>query len=162
MSILLDSPGTLSRMVDLEETAKRLRSLRAEHRLSRQELEESTGVKAGTLRNWEQGQFGIKGPSIVDLVRLAKFYRVSMDWLFGLVDDREVLPAGYQLVDRALVQRIRKATKLSDLQADIIKGIPYAVEIPELRSVYPPKDPRFEALADEINAKIEELRREGK
>ena len=151
--------GTLTLMVDLASTASKLRSLRAQRQLSREKIEEATGVKAGTLKNWELGQFGNKGPAAVDLARLARFYKVSTDWLFGLADDPIVLPAGHTLVDRGLVQRIRAAKTLADLADDEVpESIPYAVDIPELRSLHPPRDPQFEELREEIEEKLRQLR----
>lgn len=68
----------------LEDLPRKLRSLRAQLGLSRSEIETRTEVSAATLKDWENGKLGPRGPGLFDLLRLARFYRVSTDWLFGL------------------------------------------------------------------------------
>lgn len=61
----------------------RLRELRLEKKLTQQELSNLLGFGRTTVNEWE-----IKGnePNIDTLIRIAKFFDVSLDYLVGLED----------------------------------------------------------------------------
>lgn len=67
---------------------KRLISLRAEKKISQIELAESINVSRQTLSKWENG---IIMPDAANLVALATYFDVSVDYLLGLCD-RETSP----------------------------------------------------------------------
>lgn len=81
-----------------EEIASRLTEVRTKRGLTREDVEKATGVPARTLRGWERGN--VKQPAWM-IPRLARFYRVSCDYLlaaddsfFALIDpkvEREAL-----------------------------------------------------------------------
>lgn len=58
----------------------RLKELRLKKGLTQTELGEKVGVKQNTFTNWENGK---REPSFENLVKLADFFGVSLDWLFG-------------------------------------------------------------------------------
>ncbi|MDO3682018.1 helix-turn-helix domain-containing protein [Paenibacillus ehimensis] len=64
--------------------SKRLRECRENRRLKMTQVAEMLDFPYSTYANWETGQ---REPSSNDLARLAEFYRVSMDYLYGFKDD---------------------------------------------------------------------------
>lgn len=62
----------------------RLRDLRAEKNISQRKMAEMFSVSQGTYNNWEQGN---TQPSIEQLIELARFFGVSVDYLIGNSDD---------------------------------------------------------------------------
>ncbi|PRX71842.1 helix-turn-helix protein [Cohnella sp. SGD-V74] len=63
--------------------AERLKTCREKRKLKKTDVVELINVPYSTYANWESGA---REPSSKDLVRLADFYRVSLDYLFGLTD----------------------------------------------------------------------------
>lgn len=58
----------------------RLKELRLQHGLTQKELVELLGVKRNTYSDWENGKCK---PNYEKLEKLADFFDVSLDWLFG-------------------------------------------------------------------------------
>lgn len=145
----------------LRDFARRLRSLRALRGVTREQIQELTGLAANTIKGWEIGRFGSKGPTILDVITLARYYGVSIDWLLGFADDEIPLPPGYELADMGLVERISKVTELSQLGEEVSgpDTVVWSIPIPPLRKVFHPEDPRLQEIAEETDAKLEELRR---
>ncbi len=63
--------------------AERLKELRVDENLSTTKLGNSIGVSANTISRWERE---VRIPNIENLVALAKYFRVSADYLVGLED----------------------------------------------------------------------------
>lgn len=61
----------------------RLRELRTERKLSMKQLSQKIDTTDATISNWENG---VNEPKISYLIRLAKFFNVSSDYLLGLED----------------------------------------------------------------------------
>ena len=61
----------------------RLKELRIEKELSQSKLAEKLGVDFRTISNWENG---VRKPDIDTLVKIARFFDVSTDYLLGLVN----------------------------------------------------------------------------
>ncbi len=61
----------------------RLRELRTARQLSIQQLSQTIYNTDATISNWENG---VNEPKISYLIRLAKFFNVSSDYLLGLED----------------------------------------------------------------------------
>ena len=60
---------------------KVLRELREERKLSQTELANKLGYKSATvISNWE---LGIRTPELANLITIADFFRVSIDYLIG-------------------------------------------------------------------------------
>ena len=60
--------------------SERLKRLRKNKGLKQQEIADILGVKRNTYSDWENGK---TEPSFGNLVKLADFFDVSLDWLFG-------------------------------------------------------------------------------
>ena len=58
----------------------RLKELRLQHGFSQEELVEQIGVKRNTYSDWETGKCK---PNYEKLEKIADFFGVSLDWLFG-------------------------------------------------------------------------------
>ena len=62
---------------------ERLRELREDRDLSQREIAELLNCTQTAYGKWENGKRDIK---IDDLIKLAKFYNVSLDYLAGITD----------------------------------------------------------------------------
>ena len=63
----------------------RIRELRKSHSLSQVELARELHVSKQTISNWENNNIP---PSVDTLVRIAKFFQVSTDYLLGRSEER--------------------------------------------------------------------------
>lgn len=61
----------------------RLKKLRQEKNLTQKELADKLNEKQSTISHWEQGK---QEPSMQQLYNMAKFFDVSIDYLFGILD----------------------------------------------------------------------------
>jgi len=66
----------------------RLLELRTEKELSQRQMAKALNVSQGTYNNWENSN---TQPSIEQLVALAEFFGVSVDYLIGNADDLGVI-----------------------------------------------------------------------
>ena len=58
----------------------RLKELRLQHGFSQEELAEQIGIKQNSYSDWETGKCK---PNYEKLEKIADFFGVSLDWLFG-------------------------------------------------------------------------------
>lgn len=63
--------------------AERLKELRQEHKIGQVELSKQVGVSKGVISLWENG---LREPGMFNLIALAKYFGVSVDFLVGLDD----------------------------------------------------------------------------
>ena len=63
--------------------AIRLKELRSEKQVGQTELAKAIGVSNGTISLWENG---LREPTLTNLLALAKYFKVSLDYLVGLED----------------------------------------------------------------------------
>lgn len=68
---------------NMEKFAERLKELRTEEGLSIQGLSKATKIGVASIYCWENCQADVKG---TQLVILAKFFDVTIDYLIGLED----------------------------------------------------------------------------
>lgn len=59
---------------------KSLKDIRESEKLTQSKLAEKTGISQQSISRWESGQ---RFPNILDLVKLAEFYKISIDELIG-------------------------------------------------------------------------------
>lgn len=70
----------------MEILAKRLRGLREEKGLTQKDLAQTLGLNSkSTITNYEQNT---RDPDYETLIKIAKFFEVSIDYLLGLTDKR--------------------------------------------------------------------------
>lgn len=62
---------------------ERLKELRLEKKLSKQQLAKEIGVSDVAISRWENNK---RVPNIINLYALAEFFNVSSDYLIGLED----------------------------------------------------------------------------
>ena len=60
--------------------AERLKELRLEKELGQEELAKALGLSHGIISLWENG---LREPKLSNLIALAKFFEVSLDYLVG-------------------------------------------------------------------------------
>lgn len=63
--------------------AERLKELRGEHNIPQEKLAADLGVGNGTISLWENGK---REPKLSNLILLAQYFGVSIDYLAGLED----------------------------------------------------------------------------
>jgi len=63
--------------------AERFKELREDKKLSHRELAEALGVGNATISYWENGKYEITAEN---LIKVAKYFNVTTDWLLGLQD----------------------------------------------------------------------------
>ncbi|HGD3202506.1 TPA: helix-turn-helix domain-containing protein [Streptococcus agalactiae] len=63
---------------------KRLKSLRQESGLKPQEIAPLLGIKQNTYSDWETGK---SEPNLENVVKLAKLFKTTTDFLLGVTDD---------------------------------------------------------------------------
>ena len=63
--------------------SERLKDLRNEKRVGQVELASAIQVSKGIISLWENGQ---REPKLSNLIALAKYFQVSIDYLAGLED----------------------------------------------------------------------------
>jgi transcriptional regulator with XRE-family HTH domain len=68
--------------VEKLEKLARLRDLRNKRDLTQEEVAQKIGVSRVTYTRWE---CGLVAPSVQDLIKLADFFNVSVDYLIGRV-----------------------------------------------------------------------------
>ncbi len=66
----------------------RLFELRTERELSQRDMAKAMNISQGTYNNWENSN---TQPSIEQLIALAKFFGVSVDYLIGNTDDLGII-----------------------------------------------------------------------
>jgi transcriptional regulator with XRE-family HTH domain len=67
----------------VEKFSARLKNLREERGLSLMDLSKEVNISDSSLSRWENEKADVKG---VYLISLAKFFKVSTDYLLGLED----------------------------------------------------------------------------
>ena len=67
----------------LSKFSERFRELKKEHKLSDAKLGKLLGVSHSTVCRWENGQVDIRSE---ELIKVAQFFGVSVDYLIGLED----------------------------------------------------------------------------
>ncbi len=67
--------------------SERLRELRRERGLKQREMAEICGLK---LRSYQQYEYDESYPEVPGLVALADYFQVSLDYLMGRTDVREI------------------------------------------------------------------------
>ena len=66
-----------------ESFAERLKELRSEKNVGQVELSVKIGVSKGIISMWENG---LREPKLSNLISLAEYFGVSLDYLVGLSD----------------------------------------------------------------------------
>ena len=62
---------------------KSLKLIREGENITQSQLAKETGIKQQSISRWERGE---RLPNILDLVKLANYYKISIDELIGRVD----------------------------------------------------------------------------
>jgi len=68
----------------MEMFTERLKELRKEKGLSQSQLARETGISQAAIAYWEAGE---RLPGALAIITLAKYFKVSSDYLLGLEDE---------------------------------------------------------------------------
>lgn len=90
---------------------KRLKFLRQQHKISRDELALKLGVSYSTLAAFEQG---IREPSIKTLIQLSNMFECSIDYLVG---------NDHQFKDIISTKEVKKENSIEGTIEDFIKDL---------------------------------------
>ncbi|KGK84830.1 helix-turn-helix transcriptional regulator [Clostridium sp. HMP27] len=100
--------------------AERFKSLRLEKDLTQSQLSEELNIPRTTISSWELGR---REPDLKTIVILASFFKVSVDYLIGLIDNKnpihtdDVIKKIHNLIrDDELADFIDKLASDSNLQ----------------------------------------------
>lgn len=67
-------------------TGQRIKQLRTEAKMTQKELAEKLQLKSYTsIVGWEKGEYYPRG---LEVINMCKFFNVSADYLYGLIDKR--------------------------------------------------------------------------
>lgn len=91
--------------------AERLTSLREERGLTRKQVASEMGLALSTVAGYEQAY---RTPKFNNLPKLAKFYRVSLEYLTGQEEQRAITIKETEVTDAVLTDFILKVQKLYD------------------------------------------------
>lgn len=85
---------------------QRLKELRKEKKLLQKDVASAVNHSITCISDWERGK---REPSIDDLIRLADFFGVSIDYLVGREEDGVVIVSGNELSkdESALIDKMR-------------------------------------------------------
>ena len=98
---------------------ERIKDLRVERRLTLKELEEQTGLSSSALGSYEADD--TKDISHYALIRLAKFYGVTVDYLLGLTETKHHPNA--DLADLRLSDAMIEVLKAGRVDTALLGGI---------------------------------------
>lgn len=91
---------------------QRLKELRKEKKLLQKDVASAVNHSITCISDWERGK---REPSIDDLIRLADFFGVSIDYLVGREEDGVVIVSGNELSkdESALIDKLRRLDPLN-------------------------------------------------
>lgn len=118
--------------------AARLREQRERANLTQDALGDRVGVRQGTVSSWETDA---TEPRVSEIRSLAKILACTTDYLLGLSDAPQPMPAGHFLVDLATYEAHQARRKVR-------KGERWYAVIPDRFRIVPPRE--YAALADQL------------
>ena len=101
----------------------RIKQLREFQGKSQKEVSVDLGVSQATVSGWESG---LKTPSAKSTLRIAKYFKVSVDYLLGLTDENEGLLSeiGEEALDDELISRVKALSPEDRQKVDyFVQGI---------------------------------------
>jgi len=69
----------------MDKFCERLKELREDLNLTQDALAKATGYSQSAIAFWEKG---VKKPNFYAIIKLAEYFEVTTDYLFGLSDDK--------------------------------------------------------------------------
>jgi len=128
--------------------ATRLRQLRSAAGLNQQQLAGFARVAQTTISSWETGS---SSPDVDELVRLARHFACTTDYMVGLSDHPQPIAPDTWIVDLELVEAIR-----AEKRPEHIKSTDsWAVVVPSRHQVL--TSTQYSRLAQELAPHIERL-----
>ncbi len=109
---------------------QRIKQLRKEYNLTQQQFAELINLKNSTISLYENEK---RQPEFKTLVKIADYFNVTTDWLFGRVDNKNLLIIENEYIPKDLlsvgVEYLKLAKEMCDkkIPADDIKKIIAAI-----------------------------------
>lgn len=100
----------------------RIKKLREENNISQLELSEVLGISQQALSKWENGK---TQPDNDSLIKLANFFRVSIDYLLGISESKKVDKPYDNELEKVLFS---KAKDLTDEEKKAVIGVINAIK----------------------------------
>jgi len=110
----------------LKRLGERIVAARQRRGWTTKELAQASDQAYSNVLRWERAE-GV--PNAKGLAMVAKACGVTADWLLGTVDHETPLPAGFWIVDMALVERLRAGDLRVDDNESIGFPIPAGAEV---------------------------------
>ena len=88
--------------------AEKIKALREARNITQAELAKQLGITRNGVNSWEQGR---SMPSPAYLVELAKFFKVSTDYLFGLGEIKTINVEGLSDKDIGILTELAERLK---------------------------------------------------
>lgn len=101
----------------------RIKQLREAQGKSQKEVSVDLGVSQATVSGWESG---LKTPSAKSTLRIAKYFKVSVDYLLGLTNENEdpLSEIGEEALDDELISRVKALSPEDRQKVDyFVQGI---------------------------------------
>ncbi len=98
----------------------RLKELREDREIMSKDFAKIMNVEPSTVTNWEKGN---RFPKEDVIIKLADYFNVSVDYLFGRTDDPNTEVVNITYGDKPLTFKLAKGTKKELSQEDIQKMI---------------------------------------
>lgn len=86
--------------MSVQEFSQRMRKLREERGWTQREVAERLGIPTNSYSGYERGA---REPDFAMVVRIARLYQVSVDYLLGLSDERSISNERLAVMNRSLV-----------------------------------------------------------
>lgn len=100
----------------MNDLGKRIKNLREEKNLTQKDLAKKLNIANSTLSQYETGQ---RVPSDEVKIKIAEFFQVTLDYLFGVTDNKE----GYEYIDELRVRYKKKGVDISHLSYEEIDDL---------------------------------------
>lgn len=104
----------------MTEFAGRLKELREYHGLTQGEVAKCVNLSPAAIGNYERGA---REPSIRELILLADFLDVSVDYLIGRIDDMVLNTEKTQVIHYAIIDTLEVSEILGENEIDMIISI---------------------------------------
>ncbi|MDY6321754.1 MAG: helix-turn-helix domain-containing protein [Succinivibrio sp.] len=112
----------MAKQIDNAAVVKRIRYLMAQHNLSQRKLARYLGVTNGAVSHWMQvgGDTYSNGISLLNITRIANFFRVDEDWIINGGDTPPFTPINIPLPDDPALSKFEKKSKAGTVTGALV------------------------------------------
>lgn len=112
----------MAKQIDNAAVIKRIRYLMAQHNLSQRKLARYLGVTNGAVSHWMQvgGDSYSNGISLMNITRIANFFKVDEDWIINGGDTPPFTPINIPLPDDPAPSKFEKTSKAGTVTGALV------------------------------------------